>query len=197
MKFHNCNIGIFAKNGSVLNFNSGPHYIRNITNAGIQLESDCVLSCIGSTSQTGSSFVFETNKYGIAIDSAKAFVPSPSFTNCQYSIFARNRGFFNADYSVIQYGGTASTNAGCILDMNSVGSVYGINVSGHTSSTGAASAATFKVVNDSILYVGLSSDVNRANTTPYGTVRLDTYQGLNAGGFITVNQQLAAPDFFD
>lgn len=190
--FHNCTFGIYARNKSQV-FIDSRNQFTSIPNTAIHAEADSFIKTTGLTSgATGSTVYINQANYGIVSIYSYFGMSRADFNRCMIGIFAKDRSFFQFD-DCQMIGSGVTVAAGVVMDMNTVGSVYGIGITGYITATGSTQGATFRVVNDSILFVDSLTAAALGATSPYGTIRYDPYRGSNAGGFGTVGSGLDLP----
>ena len=191
--FHACTYGIYARDNSNVRLNQ-PNRFTSITGAAVSIDTHSILVADGVSGSTGSSLEVKNANIGVFGRSAKIFLGNARFKDCSFGTLVKESTYFNISNSTYDFYGSPTANAaGVVMDMGCIGSVYGISITGYVSATGSLTGATFKVVNQSTLFVDATGTAALANTTPYGTVLVDTSRGTNAGGLVPTNTNQIPP----
>ena len=180
--FNNCQYGLIATNNSRVYIDKKTSFY-NSGQIAVGIQENSVLYAVGpsgASGASGSTLNIVNSVYGVQVSSSSATVYSANIQNSQVGIscFKGSRG--NFDYSTIN--GPGITNAqsyGFYIDENSTATAYASSVSGYISGTGSTNGAYYKSTNNSVLFVGATTQQNETNVqgSYSGYVIVDTTLG--------------------
>lgn len=169
--FNNCNIGIYAKDGSTVRIDHRT-VIKDAANTAILIKNNTFFYNPGISGSTGSSLDIISCNRGIQIDAAQLDVENAKINNTRYGVVALNGSVFNlnkSDINTTAYVSFTGQAYGMFVSDGSIGSAFNTSITGYAGGTASLTSGNIAVVKNAVLFVGATSQQQIVNTTALGS----------------------------